>query len=162
MRADGQRRCAALGKEEKGRKKNQERKPCKQLLSPTGSAGNRPKPLLLLEAWGDVMRDSDVIRHIEELCQERSWSHYRLAKESDIPYSTINNMVRRTNIPTVPTLQKMCDAFGITLADFFSEEQEKTELTKWQTELLDICEELSRDDRRLLLAYGKGLAKILR
>lgn len=108
------------------------------------------------------MRDSDVIRHIEELCQERSWSHYRLAKESDIPYSTINNMVRRTNIPTVPTLQKMCDAFGITLADFFSEEQEKTELTKWQTELLDICEGLSRDDRRLLLAYGKGLAKILR
>lgn len=149
-------------KRRKGERKTRKGNHASSSFRPPGRRATVQIPLLLLEAWGDVMRDSDVIRHIEELCQERSWSHYRLAKESDIPYSTINNMVRRTNIPTVPTLQKMCDAFGITLADFFSEEQEKTELTKWQTELLDICEGLSRDDRRLLLAYGKGLAKILR
>ena len=65
------------------------------------------------------MRDKDVIQHIQDLCKERSWTYYRLAKEADIPYSTLNNMVNRTNIPTIPTLQKLCDAFGITLADFF-------------------------------------------
>ena len=64
------------------------------------------------------MRDKDVIQHIQDLCKERSWTYYRLAKEADIPYSTLNNMVNRTNIPTIPTLQKLCDAFGITLADF--------------------------------------------
>ena len=62
------------------------------------------------------MRDKDVIQHIQDLCKERSWTYYRLAKEADIPYSTLNNMVNRTNIPTIPTLQKLCDAFGITLA----------------------------------------------
>ena len=64
------------------------------------------------------MRDKDVIQHIQDLCKERSWTYYRLAKEADIPYSTLNNMVNRTNIPTIPTLQKLCDAFGITLAAF--------------------------------------------
>ena len=57
------------------------------------------------------MRDKDVIQHIQDLCRERSWTYYRLAKEADIPYSTLNNMVNRTNIPTIPTLQKLCDAY---------------------------------------------------
>ena len=39
------------------------------------------------------MRDKDVIQHIQDLCKERSWTYYRLAKEADIPYSTLNNMV---------------------------------------------------------------------
>ena len=47
------------------------------------------------------MRDTDVIQHIQDLCRERDWSYYRLAKESDIPYSTLNNMINRTNIPTI-------------------------------------------------------------
>ena len=70
------------------------------------------------------MRDTDVIQHIQDLCKERNWSYYRLAKESDIPYSTLNNMISRTNIPTIPTLQKLCDGFGITLADFFLDQPE--------------------------------------
>ena len=36
------------------------------------------------------MRDKDVIQHIQDLCKERSWTYYRLAKEADIPYSTLN------------------------------------------------------------------------
>ena len=78
------------------------------------------------------MRDKDVIQHIQDLCRERSWTYYRLAKEADIPYSTLNNMVNRTNIPTIPTLQKLCDAFGITLADFFLDEPDALQLTEGQ------------------------------
>ncbi|QOV19109.1 helix-turn-helix transcriptional regulator [Blautia liquoris] len=107
------------------------------------------------------MRDTDVIEHIKELCAERKWSYYRLAKESGLPYSTINNMLHRTNIPTVPTLQKMCDAFEITLSDFFLEGIKEYTLTNSQTELLEIYKNLSKDDRRMLIAYAKGLAKLL-
>ena len=66
------------------------------------------------------MRDKDVIQHIQDLCRERSWTYYRLAKEADIPYSTLNNMVNRTNIPTIPTLQKLCDASASHLPISFS------------------------------------------
>lgn len=105
------------------------------------------------------MRDTDVIEHITDLCKERGWTYYRLAKESELPYSTINNMIHRTNIPTIPTLQKMCDAFGITLSDFFLGEVSEYTLTQGQQDLLDVYNVLSKEDKRILVAYGKGLAR---
>lgn len=103
------------------------------------------------------MRDTDVIQHIQDLCRERSWTYYRLAKEADIPYSTLNNMINRTNIPTIPTLQKICDAFGITLSDFFQDESENLQLTIGQKELVELYNRLSLEKKRVLKAYMKGL-----
>ncbi len=88
------------------------------------------------------MRDTDVIQHIQDLCRERDWSYYRLAKESDIPYSTLNNMINRTNIPTIPTLQKLCDGFGITLSDFFTENSDRPQLTVGQQEVIELYNHL--------------------
>ena len=93
------------------------------------------------------MRDTDVIQHIQDLCKERNWSYYRLAKESDIPYSTLNNMISRTNIPTIPTLQKLCDGFGITLADFFLDQPEHPQLTDGQKELVELYNRLDHEKR---------------
>lgn len=31
------------------------------------------------------MRDKDVIQHIQDLCKERSWTYYRLAKVPILP-----------------------------------------------------------------------------
>ena len=103
------------------------------------------------------MRDTDVIQHIQDLCKERNWSYYRLAKESDIPYSTLNNMISRTNIPTIPTLQKLCDGFGITLADFFLDQPEPPQLTDGQKELVELYNRLDHEKKNVLKAYIKGL-----
>ena len=103
------------------------------------------------------MRDTDVIQHIQELCKERNWSYYRLAKESDIPYSTLNNMISRTNIPTIPTLQKLCDGFGITLADFFLDQPEHPQLTDGQKELVELYNRLDHEKKNVRKAYIKGL-----
>ena len=103
------------------------------------------------------MRDTDVIQHIQDLCKERNWSYYRLAKESDIPYSTLNNMISRTNIPTIPTLQKLCDGFGITLADFFLDQPEHPQLTDGQKERVELYNRLDHEKKNVLKAYIKGL-----
>lgn len=103
------------------------------------------------------MRDTDVIQHIQDLCKERNWSYYRLAKESDIPYSTLNNMISRTNIPTIPTLQKLCDGFGITLADFFLDQPDHPQLTDGQKELVELYNRLDHEKKNVLKAYIKGL-----
>ena len=62
------------------------------------------------------MEDFDVLARIQELCDLRSWTYYRLAKEADIPYSTLSTMLRKTNAPTVHTLQKLCAGFGMSPA----------------------------------------------
>ena len=103
------------------------------------------------------MRDTDVIQHIQDLCRERDRSYYRLAKESDIPYSTLNNMINRTNIPTIPTLQKLCDGFGITLSDFFTENSDRPQLTVGQQEVIELYNRLDHEKKNVLKAYMKGL-----
>ena len=107
------------------------------------------------------MRDTDVIEHIKNLCAERGWSYYKLAQNAKIPYSTLNNMLHRDNIPTIPTLQKICDGMGITLADFFCEGAEETHLSQSQKEVLEMYSSLQHDDKKLLLAYAKGLNHVM-
>lgn len=58
----------------------------------------------------------DAQRRIKELMEERKWTDYRLAKESNLSHSTVTNMFNRNNAPTLPTLEAVCRAFGITLA----------------------------------------------
>ncbi|HBA63932.1 MAG TPA: XRE family transcriptional regulator [Lachnospiraceae bacterium] len=103
------------------------------------------------------MRDTDVIQHITTLCKRRNWTYYKLAKESGIPYSTLNNMIHRANIPTIPTLQKICNGFGISLADFFSDESSPIQLNEQQKELLSLYDDLSLEEKRLATAYIFGL-----
>ena len=50
---------------------------------------------------------------IEELCNDRGWSHYRLAKEMDISPNSIGNLFRRTTVPSIPTIRHICQVFGI-------------------------------------------------
>lgn len=63
----------------------------------------------------------DVIQKIKQLTAERGWSEYRLVKESGIPASTIANIFHRDTTPSICTLESLCDTFGITLSQFFSE-----------------------------------------
>lgn len=104
------------------------------------------------------MNEFNVIARIKQLCDARAWSYYRLAKASDIPYSTLNTMLHKSNVPTVPSLQKICDGFGITLAQFFSERDEVSLLTKDQRDCLERWDKLGEDEKQLALAYMQGLA----
>lgn len=104
------------------------------------------------------MSDFDVIVRIKELCESRSWTYYRLAKESGIPYSTLNTMLHKTYVPSVPSLAKICDGFGITLAQFFSPEDESVRLTKDQKACLMCWDTLDLYSQELALAYMEGLS----
>lgn len=61
----------------------------------------------------------DVLKRINQLRLERNWSIYRLSVKSGIPQSTLTNMFNRGTLPSITTLELICDAFGITLAEFF-------------------------------------------
>lgn len=78
----------------------------------------------------------DVLQRLQQLSKERNWSSYMIAKNCDMPQSTINNIFLRNTTPSIPTLEIICKGFGITLAQFFAE-GEMVELSPELKELFD-------------------------
>ena len=79
----------------------------------------------------------DVLDKIKKLQNEKGWSTYQLSIESGITLSTLTNMFSRNTCPKVDTLEKICDAFNITLSDFFLEKQNTVHLNKDESELIN-------------------------
>ena len=71
---------------------------------------------------------TDVNQKLQQILVEKGWSEYRLSKESGLSESTIANIFKRNNVPTIATLEAICGGFGITLSQFFAE-NEMVELT---------------------------------
>ncbi len=98
-----------------------------------------------------------VLLRIEELLNIRHWSHYRLAKESGIAYSSISNMFHRNTIPSVPTLFKICQGLNISMSDFFKYEEK---ILSENVALVKNIECLDEYKRNLLTTYVDCLRQI--
>ena len=90
-------------------------------------------------------------KRIRELLDERGWSEYHLAKVSGLAQSTITNMFKRNNAPTLPTLEAICAAMGITLSQFFSDGADPAALTAEQATLISKWSTLTDDQKEALL-----------
>lgn len=60
---------------------------------------------------------------LRKVLADRGWTEYRLAKEAKLSESTIMNIFRRNATPSIPTLEAICNGFGITVAQFFAENE---------------------------------------
>ena len=92
----------------------------------------------------------EVLEKIEFLRKEKGWSINYLAMESGLTQSTLNNLYSRNTEPKISTLRAICSAFGITLADFFNEEEKDDELVRR-------VKSLSKENKQALLQIVKNL-----
>lgn len=99
----------------------------------------------------------DVLKHIDELMKQRGWVVNYLAKQADIPQSTLSGLFQRNNCPTIPTLEKICGAFGITMSEFFAPEGGLTALTGEQRELLSKWDSLPQQHKDAILKLIESL-----
>ena len=118
-----------------------------------------------------------IAARVKELCEKYHVSKYRLAQLTGMSQTAVGNIMKKESIPTIPTLEKICDAFGITLAQFFagegrrpdlSKEQRemaqffagegrRPDLSKEQREIIETWDELGRDERRILIQFVHSL-----
>ena len=100
---------------------------------------------------------NDILKRITSLMNHKNWTLYKLAKESDIPYSSLNSMFQKNNQPTISTLEKICKAFNITLSEFFSNtplnKKTKQDFSKVELELIQTYQNLSKNNQKLLLDF---------
>lgn len=109
------------------------------------------------------MENNKTIKKLERLTKERGWSLYRLSIESDLPYSSIENLFRRNTEPTLPTLRSLCNGLGVSMSEFFSDEPAplRIDYTSDERDLVIEYRSLRRTDKRLLRTYLAGLNKKL-
>lgn len=99
----------------------------------------------------------DVLEKLRKLLADRGWTDYRLAQMSGLHESTISNIYRRNNVPTIVTLEAICKAFGITLSQFFADDNsEMVEVTPELKELLDAWMPLTPEQRATVLQVARS------
>lgn len=112
-----------------------------------------------------MINENWILVKLRKYLTDYNWSIYKLAKESDIPYSSLNNIFIRNTMPTVSTLMKLCNGLGVSMSDFFKDDtldqpvSHVVKLSDEQADILSKYDRLSASDKKLLAAYLSGLAK---
>ena len=65
------------------------------------------------------MIEDKVFERIGYIRKTKHFSMYRLAKEADIPYSSLNNIIHRRTCPTIATLRKTLQRIKYHIIRFF-------------------------------------------
>ncbi len=99
----------------------------------------------------------DPNEKLREILNQNGMTEYRLAKKSGLSDSTIKNIFRRNTVPSIPTLEAICKGLGITLSQFFAED-EMIETTPDFKELFDNWKYLNRDQKKAVIALLKSFS----
>lgn len=103
-----------------------------------------------------MLDEKYIAKRIRELCEKKQLSMYALSKRTEISQSSLSNLMKRGSIPTFFTLDRICDGLGITLSQFFAED-ERLDLTKEQKRVLQIWESLSDREKEAVEIFIRGL-----
>ena len=93
----------------------------------------------------------EVIKRIEQLRMQRGWTINKMAYEAALSQSSIASMYERNTPPKIEMLQSLCDAFEISLAQFFSEGEDTEVITADEKLLIEKYRALSKKKRSALL-----------
>ncbi len=92
-----------------------------------------------------------INKKILELCEERAWSTYELAQKAGITHSTLNSFINRDTAPKIETLERICDAFGVTLSQFFLFDETVEILNEAEKELVKAFRTMNKEKQNALL-----------
>ena len=96
----------------------------------------------------------DILEKITKMRLEKGWTEYELAERAELTQSTISSWYRKNLIPSIPSLEHICNAFGITLSQFFSENECFSEkLTQEQMDILKRWSRLTKDQQKKLANF---------
>lgn len=98
-----------------------------------------------------------VLATITAYREARGWTEYQLAENSGLPQSTISSWYCKNTVPKIPSLEKICAAFDITLSQLFSNGKEPVLLTESQQRLLNYWAGLNKEQQELVFALIENM-----
>lgn len=100
----------------------------------------------------------DTHERLRQLLDERGWTVYRLAKSCGLSESTIANIYRRNTVPSITTLETICNGFGITMSQFFAEDK-MIELNPALKELFDCWMPLTPEQKSAAITMLRAMSQ---
>lgn len=103
----------------------------------------------------------DILERILQERLSRNWTEYMLAQRAGLPQSTISTWYRKDMQPSVASLEKICNAFHISLSQFFADYQgsPSTVLNSDQKQLLTVWDQLTEEQRQAVFHMLKSFVK---
>lgn len=101
----------------------------------------------------------DFSQRILELCKIKGISIYKLVDLSGVPKATLTRICHQKNTPNFYTLEKICNALDITLAQFFTIDENNHYSYDLQ-ELITYFQLLSPEHQQIILSFVKTLKDI--
>lgn len=103
----------------------------------------------------------DAKVRIKQLMEIKNITEYRLAKLSGLSQSTISNIFNRNTAPTIPTIEAICNGLGISMAQFFSDDNTETPvyLTSEQRDFFNKWLSLSPDQKAWIEEFVRFCSK---
>lgn len=99
----------------------------------------------------------NVLERITYFRTLKGWTEYQLAEKSGLTQSTISSWYRKNMVPSIPSLEKICAAFDITLSQFFADETDTFTLTDSQKKFITESNRLTSQQQEALIQFFKTL-----
>ncbi len=96
---------------------------------------------------------------LEELCSKNGITRYQLSIRTGISQSALSDIVKKKNVPTLITIERICAAFGITIAQFFTQGENIPNLSDEQNELLLLWDGLKLEEKEIVKTFMKSIRK---
>lgn len=100
----------------------------------------------------------ELHERIRKLRTDQGISVYRLAKLSDVSENYIRIIEKGNNQPSVQIIEKLVGSLGMTLAEFFREDESILYPSFYEKELILAARKLDRSNADLLLSLAKALS----
>lgn len=97
----------------------------------------------------------NILEQITKHRETRGWSEYQLSEKADLPQSTISSWYKKQMLPSLSSLEKICVAFDMTMAQFLMEDEELVPINNEQKELLEQWSYLSKEQKEVILKLIK-------
>ena len=99
----------------------------------------------------------DYGSRLRKMRKAKKFSIYRLHEITGLSQGHISELEKGKNQPTIETLQRLLSPMGISLSEFFNENDEISYLNEREKELVAIFRAMPDDSAELYLQLGKKL-----
>ena len=99
----------------------------------------------------------DYGTRLRQMRKSKKFSIYRLHEITGLSQGHISELEKGKNQPTIETLQRLLTPMGISLSEFFNEDNEISYLNSREKELVATFRAMPDDSAELYLQLGKKL-----